>query len=64
MLINYLDLLVVLISIVCIPMPDITCVSVNVPVLIAEKTQTGVENYEGMEIDSEGGPGPQRCREY
>ena len=32
--------------------------------LNAEKTKTGVQEYEGMEVDdSEAGPGPQRCKD-
>ena len=35
---------------------------VSVSIFKGESAKTGVEEYEGMEVDDEGGPGPQRCK--
>ena len=34
----------------------------NFRFVFTEATRSGVEEYEGMEVDGEEGPGPQRCK--
>ena len=39
-----------------------TYIESDCSLLFPEATKSGVEEFEAMEVDGDGGPGPQRCK--